>query len=83
VFNLGGEKPVRLAELAEALIRLTGRGSIRCVPFPPERQSIDIGDIYSSYRKIGTVLGWYPNTPLHTGLARTIEFYKENRAHYR
>jgi UDP-glucose 4-epimerase len=83
VFNLGGEEPVRLDEVAETLIQLTGRGSIRRVPFPPERQSIDIGDIYSSYRKIGTVLGWRPRTPLHTGLARTIEFYKENRAHYR
>ena len=82
VFNLGGEEPVSLAELAEGLTQLTGRGSVRCVPFPPERQLIDIGDIYSSYRKIETVLGWGPRTPLRTGLARTIEFYKKNRAHY-
>jgi UDP-glucose 4-epimerase len=82
VFNLGGEEPVSLAELAEELIQLTGRGSVRCVPFPPERQLIDIGHIHSSYHKIETMLGWRPRTPLRTGLARTIEFYKKHRAHY-
>jgi UDP-glucose 4-epimerase len=82
VFNLGGEEPVSLAEVAQEVLSLTGRGSVRCVPFPPERQWIDVGDIYSSYRKIETVLGWRPRTPLRAGLARTINFYKENRAHY-
>ena len=82
VFNLGVEEPISLAELAEELIRLTGRGSVRCVPFPPERQLIDIGNFYSTSRKIKAVVGWQPRTPLRTGLARTVEFYKKNRKHY-
>ena len=82
IFNLGGEEPITLAELAEEMISLTGRGHVRPVPFPPERQLIDIGNFYSSYRKIESMLGWRPSTPLRTGLARTIEFYKRNRAHY-
>ncbi|HVF29262.1 MAG TPA: NAD-dependent epimerase/dehydratase family protein, partial [Pyrinomonadaceae bacterium] len=48
IFNLGGEAPVTLSDLAEELISLTGRGSVRCVPFPPERQLIDIGNSFSS-----------------------------------
>ena len=54
IYNLGGDEPISLAELAEELIAQTGCGSVRAVPFPPERQIIDIGNVYSSYRKIET-----------------------------
>jgi len=73
---------VSLSHLAEELIWLTGRGTVRYVPFPPERQLIDIGNCYSSYRKIETLVGWGPRTTLREGLARTIEFYNKHRAHY-
>jgi UDP-glucose 4-epimerase len=82
IFNLGGDEPIALAELAEQLIELTGRGSIRFVPFPPERQLIDIGNFHSSYRKIQSALGWRPETELRDGLSRTIDFYRENWRHY-
>ena len=81
-FNLGGDAPVTLREVAETLISLTGCGSVRHVPFPPERDLIDIGNSHSSYRKIEAALGWRPRTPLHEGLARTIEFYRGYGAHY-
>lgn len=82
ILNLGGEQPVALSELADELISITGRGSVRCVPFPPERQLIDIGNSYSSYEKIETMLGWRPRTPLREGLTRTIKFYETHREHY-
>ena len=82
IFNLGGEEPVSLSEVAEELISLTGRGSVSRVPFPPERQLIDIGNYYSSYLKINTTLGWRPRTPLRQGLAHTLEFYEKYRDHY-
>lgn len=82
IFNLGGAEPILLSSLAEELIRVTGRGSVRCLPFPPERQSIDIGNAYSSYDKIESVLGWRPRTSLRDGLTRTVRFYQEQRAHY-
>lgn len=82
IFNLGGQEPVMLSNLAAELISLTGRGSVCCVPFPPERQLIDIGNSFSSFRKIETVLGWRPRTPLRMGLKRTVEFYQKNYAYY-
>jgi UDP-glucose 4-epimerase len=82
VFNLGGDAPITLRDFVEELISITGRGSVRCVPFTPERQLIDIGNSYSSYRKIESALGWRPRTPLHEGLARTVEFYQNYRDHY-
>ncbi len=82
VLNLGGEEATSLADLAQELVSLTGRGTVRCVPFPVERQLIDIGNSFSSYRKIEAALGWRPRTKLREGLARTIEFYEQHRAHY-
>jgi len=82
VFNLGGKELVSLSELAALLISMTGRGYMRCVPFPPESKLIDIGNSYSSFRKIESLLGWQPKTPLRVGLRRTVEFYKENYRHY-
>jgi UDP-glucose 4-epimerase len=81
IFNLGGD-PVSLAELADELISITGRGSVRCVPFPAERQLIDVGNTHSSFAKIESALGWRPRTPLREGLCGTVEFYSQNRAHY-
>jgi UDP-glucose 4-epimerase len=53
VFNLGGEESVSLAEVTDELLSLTGAGSSVChVPFPPERQLIDIGNVHSSFSKI-------------------------------
>ncbi|MGH7333415.1 MAG: NAD-dependent epimerase/dehydratase family protein [Candidatus Rokuibacteriota bacterium] len=82
IFNLGGQEPRSVAELAAELITLTGRGIAYGVPFPPERQLIDIGHFYSSFAKIERVLGWRPRTALGAGLGCTIEFYQRHRAHY-
>lgn len=82
ILNLGGDRSHTLAEIADLLMSLTGSASVRHVPFPPERESIDIGDFHSDFAKINTLLGWHPRTSLQDGLIRTIEFYRENREHY-
>jgi UDP-glucose 4-epimerase len=82
VYNLGNSEPVTLAHVAEELIWLTGKGSLAYVPFPPERQLIDIGNCYSSYRKIAEAVGWGPSVNLHNGLQRTVEYYRKHQPHY-
>lgn len=82
IFNMGGDECLSLSEVASELIALIGRGRVRAVPFPPDRQMIDIGNFYSSYRKIQSTLGWKPRTKLRAGLKRTLEFYEENRDQY-
>jgi UDP-glucose 4-epimerase len=82
VFNLGGDAPVSLKDLADLMIELAGAGGVRLVPFPPARKRIDIGDFYAETGKIRARLGWTPTTPLREGLARTIEFYRRHREHY-
>jgi len=82
VFNLGGLEPTSHLQLIALLCEVAGCGGFRLVPFPPERQAIDIGDFYADYSKIRSTLSWQPLVPLREGLQRTVEFYRRNREHY-
>lgn len=81
-FNLGGMQPVTLELLVQTLLRATGTGSYRLVPFPEERKSIDIGSAFSSFMKFNFATGWQPTTSLEDGLVKTVEYYKRHKAHY-
>jgi UDP-glucose 4-epimerase len=82
VFNLGDDGPVSLLDLAKLLIEVSGRGSCRLVPFPPERKRIDIGDFYANTTKIRGALGWEPKVGLRRGLEETLAFYGAHQARY-
>jgi UDP-glucose 4-epimerase len=81
VYNLGGP-PISHVDLTRMIIDIAGCGSYRLVPFPPERKAIDIGDVYSDYRKIQAALGWEPRVPLCEGLEQTIAYYRKYRQYY-
>ena len=82
VYNLGGRRPISHLELIETLIAVASRGRFRLVPWPPERQAIDIGDVYSSYALIHKELGWEPQVELREGLEQTVAFYREHKEKY-
>ncbi|MFI5305938.1 MAG: NAD-dependent epimerase/dehydratase family protein [Polyangiales bacterium] len=82
VYNLGGSERINLKQLAALMIELHGSGSYEIVPFPPERKAIDIGDYYGDYRAATEALGWTPRVPLREGLARSLEYYGRELAHY-
>lgn len=82
VFNLGGQKPISLLALAELIVQLAGRGRVELIPWPEERKKIDIGNVYSSYARIQTMLGWSPTIPPEEGLRRMIAYYTEHFEQY-
>ena len=82
VFNLGGESVVSLKSLAELLVNVSGSGIYALQTFPSDRKKIDIGDYYSNFDKIRSMLGWEPRVPLAEGLARTVAFYRQHLAQY-
>jgi UDP-glucose 4-epimerase len=82
VFNVGGVEPISHRDLAEMLIELAGCGSLRYVPWPPDKLRIDIGSFYSDSSKFTGATGWRPAVSLREGLSRTIAFYRANMAHY-
>jgi len=82
VFNLGGSQVVTLGELAELAVAANGGGSYRVVPFPVDRQAIDIGDYHADYGAIEDALGWTPSVSLDVGLERSLDYFREHGARY-
>jgi UDP-glucose 4-epimerase len=82
IYNLGGDEPINLINLARLMIEVTGAGSFDLVPFPDDRRRIDIGDFYGDYRKIRSKLGWRPVVGLREGLTRTMTYFRAHLSHY-
>ena len=82
VFNLGGEAVISLKSLAELLVKVSGSGAYALKTFPSDRKKIDIGDYYSNFDRIRSMLGWEPRVPVSDGLARTVAFYRQHLAQY-
>jgi nucleoside-diphosphate-sugar epimerase len=82
-FNVGGPEPVSLLEVARLCDEVAGEGGgVETVPWPPEREKIDVGSIHvddSSFRK---TTGWRPQVALRDGLRETLDFYRRHREHY-
>ena len=81
-FNLGGMQPVTLEVVVQKLLRATGTGSYKLVPFPDDRKRIDIGSAFSSFMKFHFATGWKPNISLDEGLAKTVAYYRRYKSHY-
>jgi UDP-glucose 4-epimerase len=82
VYNLGHPEPISLLEIAQMLVDLCPGATYRLIPFPEERQRIDIGDYYASYAKIQATLGWAPRVAVRDGLEQTVAYYQRHREHY-
>jgi UDP-glucose 4-epimerase len=82
VFNLGGDEPMTLLDLARLLVEIAGRGRVTVVPFPADRKKIDIGDFHADASKIKAALGWTPRTQLRDGFERTLAYYREHKDRY-
>jgi UDP-glucose 4-epimerase len=82
VFNVGNDERLSLRTIAEAIVAAAGSGSIESVPWPHDRDAIDIGSYYGDSSKAKRLLGWEPRTSFVDGIARTVEFYRSHRSQY-
>ena len=82
VFNVGGDRPVSLRELAELLVDVAGGGAVRYVPWPEDRRPIDIGSFHADSSKFRRAVGWTGVVELREGLAWTVRYYHDHLRHY-
>jgi UDP-glucose 4-epimerase len=82
VFNVGNDERLSLRAIAEAVVAAAGSGSIESVPWPHDRDAIDIGSYYGDSSKAKRLLGWEPRTSFADGITKTIEFYRSHRSRY-
>jgi UDP-glucose 4-epimerase len=81
--NVGGLEPISLLDVAKLCQELAGQGGmVDTVPWPPEREKIDIGSIYVDHSRLSELTGWAPTISLREGLRRTFAFYREHGPHY-
>ena len=75
VFNLGHPTPRSLLEFVD-ILRGLAEFEFEPVPFPPEVETIDIGDYYGDFQKFHEATGWSPAVDLEPGLAKTLAHYR-------
>ena len=77
VINLGSDRPVVLNDairLVEQLVDRKGR-----IEFKP-RHPADVLATWADIGKAGQLLDWRPRTKFEDGVARLVDWYRENRA---
>jgi nucleoside-diphosphate-sugar epimerase len=82
IFNVGNDERLSLAEIAQCIVEVVGSGRVEHVPWPADRDAIDIGSYFGDSSKAKRVLGWEPRTGFADGMARTVAFYRERLAWY-
>jgi UDP-glucose 4-epimerase len=82
IFNLGGERPVSLDELADLLVAANGSGTFNRHEFPAERKRIDIGDYYAYDGLFRKTTGWSTTVPLEEGLKRSLDYFRAHKVQY-
>lgn len=82
VFNLGSGTSVPFKEMAEMVVRVVGKGSIKKVPWPENYKIIEGGDFDCDISKAKTILNWKPENGLEKGIEKTVRFYDKYRQFY-
>jgi len=76
VINLGGDRPILLSEIIDRIGNLLGkRPRIEYRPMHPA----DVLTTWADVSRARDLLDWRPTVGIEEGLARSVEWYKENR----
>jgi nucleoside-diphosphate-sugar epimerase len=69
-------------DMVKTIIEVMGKGRYVHVPFPEDREKIDIKRFVATYARLHDTVGWEPSIALREGLKRTVDFYDSRLARY-
>lgn len=82
IYMIGSGVESRFIDMVKEVIAAVGKGRYVHVPFPPQRESIDIRKFVVTYAAVHNATGWLPQVDLKTGVKKTVAFYTERLAEY-
>jgi UDP-glucose 4-epimerase len=82
IFFIGSGVETVFLDMVKDVISAVGKGSYVHVPFPPERESIDIRKFVITFNKFNQATGWKPCFDLVQGVESTVEFYRHRLKEY-
>jgi nucleoside-diphosphate-sugar epimerase len=82
VYNLGSGTGTPFREMVETIADLIPGTEVVEVPWPEGRYFVETGDYISDISQVQAATSWRPTVNLRHGIAKTIEFYQDNRDHY-
>lgn len=82
VFFATADKHCSVAETAELIIKVFGKGKIKHIEWPRERKAIEIGNVIISNKKIKNVMKWRPSVNITAGLKITKDYYSNKLDKY-
>ncbi|MEI8002470.1 MAG: NAD-dependent epimerase/dehydratase family protein [Actinomycetes bacterium] len=82
IFTVGNDEHLSLRRIAELIVEAAGSGTVELVPWPPDRDAIDIGSYFGDSSKAKRMLGWTPEVTFAAGIARTVDFYRAHLERY-
>jgi UDP-glucose 4-epimerase len=72
VYNIAGDTPITLRNLADQVVENYGGGSFICKEMPADSEQIEIGSFRTSIARARIELGWQPRTSLGMMLQRAL-----------
>ncbi len=72
VYNIAGDTPITLKNLAAQVIEIYGSGRFECRDMPADSAHIEIGSFRTSIARAHAELGWQPRTGLRMTLQRAL-----------
>jgi UDP-glucose 4-epimerase len=70
-----GDEHFSVADIARITVEIMGTGSVKFIPWPSERKSIEIGDAIITAGKLKKCTDWKPKYNMREGLTLTKEYY--------
>ena len=75
VYNCGSGRSVPFRQMAETVVRVLGQGTIAYVPWPPDYERVETGDVNIDIGKLRGMTGWNPSVSLEEGIERMYRYF--------
>lgn len=70
-----GDEHFSVAQIAEEITNVMGKGKVKFISWPDERKVTEIGDAVITNAKAKKLLGWAPKETFKSGLEKTKKYY--------